>query len=247
MQESPTTIPDRRDATCPTCGAPAERGQLVCLECGGRIVLAYRRPPSWKIPVAITVIVLVLAGAGGVAAYQAIDDDAEQEVAATPPNDPRGAGAEGSGDDRADGDSDPARGEKDESEDVVLGEEPAEEGGSSRGERDRASGEGGDDDAAAADGLIKRGPLYTWPPRLEAFTVVLLSAEDRASATSFARSAAAEGGTRIGVLRASDFQTLPSGFFVVFAGEYETRPAADRAASRLGQRFRGAFPQLVRR
>ena len=46
VQEAPAQTERRLDASCPTCGAPAERGQLVCLECGSRIALAYKRPPE---------------------------------------------------------------------------------------------------------------------------------------------------------------------------------------------------------
>ena len=71
-------------AACPTCGAPAERGQLICLECGSRIALAYRRPPSWRVPAAIVAVVLLVAGAASVLAYRALTDDAEDEVASQP-------------------------------------------------------------------------------------------------------------------------------------------------------------------
>ena len=75
---------DRGEARCPTCGASAERGQLVCLECGSRIALDYRRPPSWKLPLAIAAgvgaILLVVAVIG----WRAVNDDADAEVASTP-------------------------------------------------------------------------------------------------------------------------------------------------------------------
>ena len=75
----------RKDVSCPTCGAPAERGQLVCLECGTRLALTYRRPPSWKVPVAIVAVLGAVVVAGAVIAYDAISDDAREEVTATPP------------------------------------------------------------------------------------------------------------------------------------------------------------------
>ena len=84
VQGAPDQTERTLDGSCPTCGAPAERGQLVCLECGSRIALAYRRPPSWRIPVAITVLVAALAVVGAVFAYKAIGDDAKDEVAAVP-------------------------------------------------------------------------------------------------------------------------------------------------------------------
>jgi hypothetical protein len=75
----------RAEVHCPRCGAPAERGQLVCLECGARVALVYRRPPSWKVPVAITAVVALLLGVGAILAVAALSDEADREVAAAPP------------------------------------------------------------------------------------------------------------------------------------------------------------------
>lgn len=209
-----------RETSCPTCSAPAERGQLVCLECGSRIALAYRKPPSWKIPVAISAVLLVLAGAGAVLAYQAIDDEAEREAAAVPAK----VGGAAEGDEEAtDTDSEPAT-QTDTDTEADL--EP---------------------DAPDSDGLVKDGLLYTWPRSMRAFTVVLLSNEDRPSAVAFARSAASTRNEKIGVLRSDDFRTLGTGFFIVFAGRYDSRAEANRAAARLGASFPGAFAQSVRR
>lgn len=209
MDKAPTE-PPRSQTTCPTCGAPAEPGQLVCLECGSRITLSYRRPPSWKIPVAISAVLLLLAGAGSVLAYQAIDDEAEREVAATPLKVSDRAGA-------------------------------AEEAAS------RNTDQAEPDPDAATGSLLKDGPLYTWPLDLEGFTVVLQSNDDRESADDFAASASESGSEKIGVIRSNDFETLPQGFFIVFAGQYPDREKADAAAARLDGRFPGAFTQAVRR
>ena len=218
--------PPRPDTACPTCGAPAERGQLVCLECGSRIALAYRRPPSWKVPVAISVVLLLAAGAGAVLAYQAIDDEAEREAAATPAK-------------------------VDEPDTGDASAKPANPAGDARTEVETEASEtaqaGAPEPKESADGLVKDGPLYTWPRSLQGFTVVLLSNEDRPSAAAFARSASQTRRERIGVIRSDDFATLPTGFFVVFAGKYDKRPEADRSAARLGEAFPGAFAQAVRR
>ena len=77
--------------------------------------------------------------------------------------------------------------------------------------------------------------------------MVLLSTEDRATATTFAKSVAKAKDAKAGVIRADDFETLPKGFYVVFGGSYETRARADRAAARLGAKYQGAFAQRVRR
>ena len=109
---------------------------------------------------------------------------------------------------------------------------------------------GGPDRKAAARkradaALVRQGELYSWPRRLEGFTVVLQRTEDRAAADTFARSASEGAPAKIGVIRTDDFSNLEKGFFVVFAGHYETREAADRAADRLGGRFDGAVAQVV--
>src|SRR4051812_25720339 len=68
MEQSTATPPRqdqpaaaKPDASCPHCGEPAEKDQLVCLRCGGRIALDYRRPPGWKLPTAIVAGVALIA------------------------------------------------------------------------------------------------------------------------------------------------------------------------------------------
>ena len=73
------------EVVCPECGAPADSGQLVCLECGARIALARTPPTGWRRPAAIVAIVGLLASAGGALAYGALVQDAEDEAAAAPP------------------------------------------------------------------------------------------------------------------------------------------------------------------
>ena len=210
----------RLESSCPTCGAPAERGQLVCLECGSRIALAYRRPPSWKIPIAITALLAASVVAGSVLAYEAIDDDAKGEVAATP---------------------------------LKPKQASKKKAASKKAERRKAKAKAKPKPKAkakpkpASGGLVRRGKLYRWPKDLRAFAVVLLSAEDRRSATAFANSVARSKDAKTGVIRSNDFATLPKGYFVVFGGAYKTRARADRAAARLGRKYQGAFTQLVKR
>lgn len=233
-------LPTGSPASCPTCGAPAEEGQLVCLECGSRVTLGYRRPPSWRVPVAIVLGVLLLAIVVAAVALKEIGEGAEREVGSTPIKAPESSAAKGAGGREPEG---KAKREKD----------AAREG---RGERRPSPREPAERKLArkptapapaSGTGLVQRGILYAWPRDLRAFTIVLLSAEDRASADRFARSASEGRPAKIGVLRADDFESLPKGFFVVFAGQYKDRPTADRAAARLGRRFSGAFPQLVER
>ena len=195
---------------CPRCGATAERGQLVCLECGSRVALTYRRAPSWKVPVAISAVVVTLFLLGAVVAVVAIGDDARREVSAAPPR-PQSAGK------------------------ATKAKAPTPT-------RPKADAEPG-----RATDIVRQGALYAWPRALVGFTVVINTAEDRAAATSFAESAARSRPAKIGVIRADDFRTLPKGFYVVFAGRYDTRRQATQATIRLGKRFSGAFTQRIKR
>jgi hypothetical protein len=80
---------------CPACGAPAERGQLVCLECGSRVGISRRPAPSWKAPLAISVLVVAVCTVAVLLALGAIDDNARNEVAAAPPRPAAAAPSEG--------------------------------------------------------------------------------------------------------------------------------------------------------
>ena len=175
----------------------------MCLECGSRVALDYRRPPSWRVPAAILAAVVLLVLGGTAVAIKRIGDDAEREVRRTP---------------------------------VKVGD--------GRGGKEKPAAK---KEPARPAALVKQGALYTWPRELEGFTVVLLSAEDRPSAEEFARSASEGAPAKIGVIRADDFKSLPQGFYVVFAGHYKDRAAADQAVARLKPRFSGAFAQAVER
>jgi hypothetical protein len=67
---------------CPQCGEPAERGQLVCTNCGSRLALDYRRPQG-ALPALIIVLAVVVLGAGAFGfAISEITSDAEDEITA---------------------------------------------------------------------------------------------------------------------------------------------------------------------
>jgi sporulation related protein len=57
----------------------------MCLECGGRMEVDYRRPAGWKLPVAIVGVVLLAAGVGFAAGLHRIGNESDEEVANTPP------------------------------------------------------------------------------------------------------------------------------------------------------------------
>jgi septal ring-binding cell division protein DamX len=235
---------------CPTCGAPAERGQLICLECGSRIALAYRRPPSWKVPAAIVTLVVLVAAAGFVLALRALTDDAENEVASQPApaaGEDRGGGTGSDARERDNGDDRAGAGEQrneTEKDRAADDEKPADERGQ---DESAAEDEPAEDEGETSGGLtVGPGGVRAWPERADGFTVVILSSEDRVSARTFAEEAN-NAGIKAGVLRADDYPALraSTGFFIVFVGRYANQAGADRAAARLSRRYSGAYPQFV--
>jgi predicted nucleic acid-binding Zn ribbon protein len=83
--ETPTPPPAAPPAaTCPTCGNDIDRGQPFCLECGRRLNLDYKKPPSFRIPLALVALLVVALGvAAGFAVTQATQEDDQQPDAIT--------------------------------------------------------------------------------------------------------------------------------------------------------------------
>jgi septal ring-binding cell division protein DamX len=192
--DAPTQNLPSLGSECPNCGAHADPGQLVCLECGARLALDYRRPRGWRPALAVIAVVLLVAGAAFVITLISVDDDARDEVAAT-----------------------------------KAGKAAAAPHKKSTQPKSTTSTKGG---------------VPGWPTHRDGFTVVLLSAGDEASARDFARNARKDH-VDAGVLRSDDYSSLEKGFWIVFAGVYETRPRADRAVARLKSRFSGSYTQFV--
>ena len=237
MQGTATRTRPEAEVACPTCGAPAETGQLICLECGSRIALAYRRPPSWRVPVAI-VSVIVLAAAGGIYfGLKGLEDDADREVAAQPaPSEPERGAAGGDAEEEEGGEEQGGgRGSEADNEETRAEQRREEE----RAEREERAREQAEEPAGP-------GGVRSWAEGEDAYTVVILASEDQRSARAFAQSAV-KAGTPAGVLRADDYPSLSAstGFFIVFVGTHPNQVSADRAAARLGRSFAGAYPQFV--
>lgn len=93
MQEAPARGAHQDGIACPSCGASAAADQMFCLECGERLALGYRRPPSWRLPAAIAGLVLLLAGAALAVALVQVTDEARRTASApgaTAPASPTG-------------------------------------------------------------------------------------------------------------------------------------------------------------
>jgi predicted nucleic acid-binding Zn ribbon protein len=73
-------------APCPRCGAALASDQDWCLHCGTAVTTRVARPPSWRVPAAIVLGVLALAGGGVAIAYAVLNggDDNRSGAPSTP-------------------------------------------------------------------------------------------------------------------------------------------------------------------
>ena len=97
----------------------------------------------------------------------------------------------------------------------------------------------------------KANALIPWPHRNSAYTVVLASVPaggkggDQARAD--AKQALAKGVRDVGVLTSANFSSLHPGYYVVFAGVYDSLEEAQTAATRLAGRYPNAYARQIAR
>lgn len=89
--------------------------------------------------------------------------------------------------------------------------------------------------------------IATWPSGKTAYTVVLVSAKRKAQAKAKAREAKGRG-IPAGILNSSNYSSLNPGYWVVFAGQYNTVGAArSKASDYQSQGFPQAYPRQVKK
>ena len=221
--------------TCPNCGAPADPGQLMCLECGSRLALDYKRPPSWRLPAAVVGIVLLIAGIGVAVALAAVTNNADKttsaptQAAAAPPQ-------------SAPGDTPPTTSSATPAQPTPSTPTPAPPTASST-TATPATGS-----AATTTGPAPAAtPASGWPPGKSAFTVVLASLPSKSDADAKLKAAQAGGISGATILHSDDFPTLRPGYWVVFDGQYDTigQAQSQAAADRGKGGFTDAYPRFV--
>jgi hypothetical protein len=212
--------------TCPSCGAPADPGQLMCLECGSRLALGYQRPPSWRLPAAVVGIVLLIAGIGVAIALAAVTDNATKSTAAAPAQPAPAA---------APADTPPTASQPTPAPAASTPTPAPSDSGTAGGTTSTPTPAPA---TAASSG---------WPPGKSAFTVILASMPTKADAQKKLDAAKAAGITTAAILHSDDFPTLNSGYWVVFDGQYDSvdQAQSQAAADRGKGDFGDAYPRFV--
>lgn len=213
-QEPVPSDPPRAEsaARCFHCGAELAPEQDWCLECGTAARTRIVPPPSWRGPVAIVALVVLLAGAGIALAFVEVTDQGgaptKQAAAPTAP---------------AAASPPPATGNT-----TTPGATTTPSGPASA--RTSPAPSTTPNPAASA----KTSALRAWPKGVSAYTVVLLSSAKRSGARKTARALSAAG--LVGVARSDDFSNVPAGAWLVFAGHYKSHAQAQAAAAAVKQR-----------
>ena len=161
--------------SCPNCGEPVERRQLVCLNCGGRVALrersAWVREPVTAVAAALVVLIVIGAGLFGFAISELTSGDGDGGAGG---NQAPRAAAEG-----------PAV--------VSGGEQPAR-----TAEEAPAVTETTPETAPSADSVPG------WPEGVKAHTVVLVTSSDHAAALNVAKEARSTG-LEAGLIRSDPY------------------------------------------
>jgi hypothetical protein len=224
--EPEAPAPVERD-TCPSCGAPAEAGQLMCLECGSRLALDYQRPPSWRLPAAVAGAVVVLAGAALAFTLAQVTDDAGKTAAQAPAQ----AGATGAGG------AQPAPADAQAPTAPAPSPAPTTSAPAAVPPAESTPAPATPAPAAPAEG---------WPAGKEAFTVVLASMPTKEAADAKLKAARDAGIAGAAVLHSDDFPSLKPGYWVVFDGQFDdVSQATSQAEQDRGKGFADAYPRFV--
>jgi hypothetical protein len=201
---------------CPRCGAPMTPEQDWCLNCGAAVGTRVVAARGWRVPIAIGAALLAIAAVAVAIAIVTLADDtgevaqnppptAANQVAPTPTATPPVA---------TPGSTltpDPTLPEASGQETPTPSATPS--------ETPESSGSSGSTSGGDAE----------WPASKTGWTVVLASDTSESEAREKAEDFAADGISGVGVLDSDDFSSLRGGFWVVFAGQYDSQSEASDA------------------
>jgi hypothetical protein len=219
------------DRRCPRCDTPYAEGQEYCLECGLRLPAAtgllpvlgsaWRRrlgwyPGDWVWPALLALVVAAAAGVLSALWLADTSSSANETVVATSPAASSVAPT------------------------TTAPPEPT---------TTQATPTAGATAEKPPGATPPARPLVTWPAGKGGWTVVLdsvPSSNGRAGALAQARQARQLGLKDVGVLDSSQFSSLHPGYYVIFAGIYETQAEAQSAIIDAHQKgYRGPYPRRI--
>jgi sporulation related protein len=197
---------------CPRCGAPMTETQEWCLNCGAAVGTRVVAARGWRVPIAIAAALLAIAAIAVAIAIVQLADDTDQvaqeppaeaatQVVPTPTPSPTPPAA--------------ATPESTLTPDPTLPEASGQETPTPSPDSDESSGSGSTSSGDAE-----------WPANKTGWTVVLASDTSESEAREKAEDFAADGISGVGVLDSDDFSSLRGGFWVVFAGQYDSQSEA---------------------
>lgn len=216
--------------SCATCGAPLRPGQEWCLNCGTAVGDRFAPPAGWRLPVAVVGAVLALSALVLVLVF--VDLAGDDEPLARLPVQTATPQA-------------PATTVPPPVTTAPPITEPAPTTPTITTTPTTTNATTTTTTVPTTPTTSEPEPTGTvgeWPEGERAWTVILLSAQDRPPAEARAREAVDAGVEDVGVLQSGEYASLRPGFFVAFAGTYETQAEAQRAAERIGQ---GAYARFV--
>lgn len=223
---SPAVDPAPRIPACPRCGAALRADQDWCLECGAAATTRVLAPPSWKVPLLVILAVVVVFAAVVAIAYALLSHDADKSVAGVPAGSRQPASAPASPPPAA-----PAAGT----------------GATGPTGASGATASSGPTGATGPTGAAPTAAVPPWPAGEQGYSVVLLSTADKQGAERAARKLIRSGDAPdAGILASSRYDFFSPDLWIVFAGRYAGKPAAERAATRLKRAGHDGYVTLVR-
>lgn len=225
---SPAVDPAPRIPACPRCGAALRADQDWCLECGAAATTRVLAPPSWKVPLLVILAVVVVFAAVVAIAYALLSHDANKSVADVPAGSRHPASAPASP-----APASPASG--------------AAAGATGPTGASGAAANAGPTGATGPAGAAPAAAVPRWPAGEQGYSVVLLSTADKQGAEREARKLIRTGDAPdAGILASSRYDFFSPDLWIVFAGRYADKRAADRAATRLKRAGHDGYVTLVR-
>jgi predicted nucleic acid-binding Zn ribbon protein len=238
VQEAPPKPPPGPPAPagtrCAVCGTPHEPGQEFCLSCGNRLTSHYRRPPSWRLVAGVAAAAVLAIGAG-VGAAIGLSSGGHDKTPVQTTLTTQGAAAPAP----APTASAPTTPSLPTASTPVTPTKPQTK------TTPQAGGTPGPTPGKPSKPQPKIAGVASWPLTKTAYTADLFETPSPQTANKKAK-AAVKKGIPAGVLLSDFYKTLPSGLYVVFAGQYKTSQEATAAANKYaGQGFGAAYARLI--